>query len=283
MRSDNRAPLGHGRDYPNRGITKTTSQFMMSAFALCMAGAFAVGSPATAAVYDLYDDFSTSGSTSTNLGPDGVWSFGATTTSTTVAPFDGVDPAYWMDSTSPAWIFDARGDDSTPGISAITNPNGAANANWDLDQGDVGLHQLGNTGLVDIVWTAPQATTVDLTGLIWGADLSGQASNRPQQVTLSHLNSSENLISTLIGPTGFQTDGGQGSGVSLDFSGLAVSTGDILRMRVERTGAGDAFGGLVGVQFAVVPEPGSLVLLAGAVAALCYRRRRCRPPMCLTA
>ena len=260
-----------------------TSRFTRSAFALCMVGAFAVGSPATAAVYDLYDDFSTSGSTSTNLGPDGVWSFQATAgTGTPVALFDGVDPAYWIDGTSPAWIFDARGDDSTPAISAITNPNGAANANWDLDQGDVGLHQLGNTGLVDIVWTAPQATTVDLTGLIWGADRSGASANRPQQITLSHLDSSETLISTLIGPTGFQTDGGRGSGVSLDVSGLAVSSGDILRMRVERTGAGDAFGGLVGLQFAVVPEPGSLVLLAGAVAALCYRRWRCRQPMCLT-
>jgi hypothetical protein len=137
--------------------------------------------------------------------------------------------------------------------------------------------------LVDIVWTAPQATTVDLTGLVWGADLTGASANRPQEITLSHLNSSGTLISTLIGTTGFETDGGRGSGVSLDYSGLAVSSGDRLLMRVQRTGAGDTFGGLVGVQFAVVPEPGSLVLLAGAGAALCWRRRRCRQPMCLSA
>jgi hypothetical protein len=260
-----------------------TSRFTRSAFALCMVGAFAVGSPATAAVYDLYDDFSTSGSTATNLGPDGVWSFLAMPGTPSATPFNGVQDPYWMDDTSPAWYFPARGSDSVPAISAITNPNGAANANWDLDQGDVGLHQLGNTGLVDIVWTAPQATTVDLTGLVWGADLTGASANRPQEITLSHLNSSGTLISTLIGTTGFETDGGRGSGVSLDYSGLAVSSGDRLLMRVQRTGAGDTFGGLVGVQFAVVPEPGSLVLLAGAGAALCWRRRRCRQPMCLSA
>jgi hypothetical protein len=253
-----------------------TSRFTRSAFALCMVGAFAVGSPATAAVYDLYDDFSTSGSTATNLGPDGVWSFLAMPGTPSATPFNGVQDPYWMDDTSPAWYFPARGSDSVPAISAITNPNGAANANWDLDQGDVGFHQLDNTGLVDIDWTAPLATTIDLTGLIWGADLSGLADDRPQQVTLSHLDSSETPISTLIGPTGFETNGGRGNAVSLDYTGLVVSSGDIIRMRVERTGAGDAFGGLVGVQLAVVPEPGSLVLLASAVAALCYRRRRCR-------
>ncbi len=260
---------------PNAGITTMTNRFTVSALVLCMLGAFAVGSPAMAAVYNLYGDFDTSGSLSTNLGPDGVWSFEATAGTPTAAPFDGVDPAYWMDGTSPAWIFDALGDGSVPAISAITNPAGAANVNWDLQQGDVSLHQVNSvaTRLIDIDWTAPQATTVDLTGLIWGADLSGNATNRPQQVTLSHLDSSETLLSTPIGPTGFQTNGGRGNGVSLDYSGLVVSSGDILRMRVERIG-GDAFGGLVGVQFAVVPEPGSLVLLVSAVAALCCRRRR---------
>ena len=277
MRIVNRDSSDQGADYRCEGSTNATSRFSQSAFVLCMVGAFAAGSPALAALYDLYDDFDTSGSTSTNLGPDGVWSFQATAgTGTPVALFDGVDPDYWMDDTSPAWYFPALGPNSTPAISAITNPNGAANANWDLDQGDVGFHQLDNTGLVDIDWTAPQATTIDLTGLIWGADLSGLADDRPQQVTLSHLDSSETPISTLIGPTGFETNGGRGNAVSLDYTGLAVSSGDIIRMRVERTGAGDAFGGLVGVQFAVVPEPGSLVLLASAVAALCYRRRRCR-------
>jgi len=274
MRSDNRAPLDQRADYLCGGITMMTNRFTVSAFALCMLGAFTVGSPAMAALYDLYDDFDTSGSFSTNLGPDGVWSFLATAGSSTANAFDGVDTAYWIDGTSPAWYFPDLGADSVPGISAITNPAGAANANWDLQQGDVGFHQVnGGTRLIDIDWIAPQATTVDLTGLIWGADVSGNASNRPQQVTLSHLNSSETLISTLIGPTAFQTDSGRSNGVSLNYTGLAVSSGDIIRMRVERIG-GDTFGGLAGVQFAVVPEPGSLVLLASAVAALCYRRRR---------
>ena len=192
MRSGNKAPSDHGPDCPYRGITMMTNRFTVSAFVLCMLGAFAVGSSAMAAVYDLYDDFDTSGSLSTNLGPDGVWSFEATAGTSTAAPFDEVDPAYWMDGTSPAWIFTALGDNSVPAISAITNPAGGRNPAWDLQQGDVGLHQLdATTRLITIDWTAPQATTVDLTGLIWGADLT--QSDRPQEVTLSHLDSSETL------------------------------------------------------------------------------------------
>ena len=262
-------------DYRSRFL-----KYKSTILALAAACLLPVASDA-ALIYGLYDDFDTSGDTSTNLGPDGVWSFQATAETLTAAPFDGVDPDYWMDDTSPAWIFDARGDGSVPAISAITDPAGAANPNWDLQQGDVGLHQLGNTGLVDIDWTAPQAATVDLTGLVWGADLSGLASNRPQQVTLSHLDSSETLLSTLIGPTGFQTDGGRGNGVSLDYSGLVVSSGDILRMRVARTGTGE-FGGLVGVQFnaiagAAVPEPGTwaaAALLVSGAAFVRWRRRQ---------
>lgn len=81
------------------------------------------------------------------------------------------------------------------------------------------------------------------------------------------------VLNTLIGPTGFQTDGGRVNGVSLNYAGLAVSSGDIIRMRVERIG-GDDFGGLAGVEFAVVPEPASLVLLLSRVTAWCCRRRR---------
>ena len=256
-------------------------KYKLTVLALATAFLLPVATDA-ALIYGLYDDFDTSGATSTNLGPGGVWSFQATAGTPTVSSFDGVDSAYWMDGTSPAWIFDARGDGSVPAISAITNLAGAANPNWDLQQGDVGFHQLDNTGLVDIDWTAPQAATVDLTGLIWGADLSGLANDRPQQVTLLHLNSSETLISTLIGTTGFATNGGRGNGVSLNHTGIAVSSGDILRMRVERTGAGDVYGGLVGVQFnanaAAVPEPGqvaaSLLLLAGLGGYALLKRRK---------
>ena len=267
-------------------VTIMTRRTTSSLIALALSGACLLPVATDAAlIYGLYDDFDTSGGISTNLGPDGVWSFKATDGNSVAAPFDGVDPAYWMDGTSPAWIFSAGGDNSVPVISAITNPAGAANPAWDLQQGDVGLHQVNSavTRLIDIDWTAPQAMTVDLTGLIWGADLSGNASNRPQQVTLSHLDSSETLISTFIGPTGFQTDGGRGNGVSLNYTGLVVSSGDIIRMRVARAG-GDEFGGLAGVQFnaiagAAVPEPGTwaaAALLAAGAAFARWRRGKAK-------
>lgn len=232
---------------------------------------FIAAAPTRAAViYDLSDDFSTTGTSSTGLGPDGVWSFEATNFAP-AAPFNSVDTNWWLDTSAPAWIFNSV-NDSVPGISKVLD--GDENANWDFAIGDVGLHHDGPTGWLNIDWTAPSAMTVDVSGLIWGADFA--SSGRPQRITVWHLNSAEVIQSTILTATGFNTEDGKAGGVPFSATSLAVATGDIIRVEAYRVGSG-SFGALAGLDFTVtvVPEPSSLSLLAFGAASLgLFRRRR---------
>lgn len=158
---------------------------------------------------------------------------------------------------------------------AGVNGSSAGETDADFLQGDIIIHSPNTAGsILTILWTAPQAGTLDFMSDIWYAHSA--VAPRVNQVGIS-LNLTS-LTNATISPSSY---GNRNNPWHVAYDDLAVNAGDTLRFQFQKA-TGQSFGSLNGIavtiDFTPIPEPGTgtLLLTAGGVLGLVglVRRRR---------
>lgn len=222
------------------------------------------GVEAGAIVYDLASDFTVSAN------PNGAWTYGFSNPSFSAYTLAQVDANYFG-SGEAAW---APSDNGFPSI--WKNENGGWGFGQDMPLDTVGFNY-NSANSVGVVWTAPFAGTFDIIGDTWTI-----VENTPvSRITL--------LIAGSPVISNAEVTDASSSAAPLTLASLAGNPNDLLDVAL---GAGQTievrFGLLAGTtieadnvglrlsitQQAVIPEPGSLILVAIGGTALIVRHRR---------
>lgn len=218
--------------------------------------------------WDLRSDWSNSNN------PNGVWTYRE---GTNALPF----VASWQSalggwtSPQPGWADSENGNNRLP---FWFRSNGAEDFTRDWVSGDIVVHTwdsvngVGN-GEANVIWTAPVATVVNLSGGAWlGRDIG--RSVRWELYLNANLLSQGNLFTgdTFNRASPFLFSNGTGGPGAIN--NLAVNPGDVVTLQyVTTSSAGD----FVGMNFTVstIPEPATLGLAgAGLIGSLLMVRRR---------
>jgi hypothetical protein len=214
--------------------------------------------------WDLSDDWSTVGSTATNIGPDGAWSYGILK-SGSFAPYDTTVPGINTESDPPAvprinsgwgspatgWFVGSAVNVATgpifPGM--IKDPDGFNSLTGGLSAGNFTQPPTGDWGggkvmlhtpdaTVDsaetsvIRWTAPRTMTVDATGGLWRGTLPDATDRRHQYVLKKN---GTTIASGTVNELNFNCGGGgTNSACPANFAAnnVAVVAGDNLDLQI---------------------------------------------------
>jgi hypothetical protein len=215
--------------------------------------------------WDLSDDWSVTGATATDLGPDAAWSYGILKNGA-FAPYDRVKTGFTTENTGTpereshgwgtqeaGWFVSGVPDPETgpiiPGmmkdadgfnLTTIITSGQYAGANGDWSGGKVALHT--PTAEVDaaqtsvIRWKAPRNMTVSANGGMWRLTLP-DATDRRHHYELRK--GASVLASGTIDELGFgPTDTNSANPEAFNVTGIAVSTGDILELRISPLSGG---------------------------------------------
>jgi hypothetical protein len=220
-----------------------------------------------ATIYDLKTDWSDTNN------PNGVWAYrqGSNT-----LPHNDVSVCCGGPSAgiTGAWAPSPFAGDFLPLWAKATGNNSASG----FLAGDIIVHSVdgfnGNPtlGEANIIWTAPMAGTIDISGSIWYAHFPLVRSN-DFVLMLDATKLASGTVSATNGAT-------RANPLAFGVSGLGVNAGDVVELIVERS-PGQAAGSFDGVNLTVtetpgaaVPEPGTAGLLTLALTAFVIKSAR---------
>ncbi len=215
--------------------------------------------------WDLSDDWNVTGATATGLGPDAAWSYGILKNGS-FAPYDRIKTGFASENVNtpereshgwgtqePGWFVNGVPDPEegpiVPGMmkdgdgfnmTTIVTGGQFTGTNGDWSGGKVALHTPPST--VDasqtsvIRWTAPQNMTVKADGDMWRLTLPDDADRRHHYELRK---GAAVLASGTINELGFgATDSNSANPESFSVNGIAVTTGDILELRISPLSSG---------------------------------------------
>jgi hypothetical protein len=248
---------------------------------------------ASAATWDLAADWSDTNN------PAGAWSYRYDDITFGPSQLLGTHVNGWLDAnhfvgdSQPAWVVTGAGDNSVPGLAKSNGTaiqvGGFGPLDFPIDR--VGGHTPTSTSLALVArWTAPVATTVDLTGGTWmwrdlerqgmmkitknGVDLFAQV-NIPQRDDAIDPSSSNPV--QVPGPARdtftFNEAAIAAGSLPSVLQNIAVAPGDTIELRVYSNNGGDFIGMDFTVTNSIIPEPASAMLLLGAGSLALLRRR----------
>lgn len=235
--------------------------------AFLLAGAVALlAGPALAAVYDLSADWSTSSN------PNGPWAYGDSAGTLTTLQTDYASLIYGPGLS--AWATTANGTGliaswmkmgPTPDVTAAIQylAGDVISGPWDANVGAPGR---GPSSVVR--WTAPAATTIDITGFTWHAHVNAFEA---QNWALS--------VDGVTQASGVVTDSlanGRSNPDSFGLTGIAVDMGDVVAFSFTPS---VFYANWVGLSLTIttdvaVAEPATLAVLGAAILSLAAARRR---------
>ena len=208
------------------------------------------------AVYDLTADWSDAAN------PNGVWSLKKNHADL----FTTNLPDYFQNGSNQA----AWADDPSPQLRHVpvwmkTNAEGLIHAHG---------AELDRTGsdYTGAVWTSPLAGEIQIDGEAWTTWLSGRAMRWQLRVN-GALVSEGDLIANGSNDAGNPFDFADGSGGPGVLTQI-VGVGDQVELGLLSVSQGGNLGDTIGLRFAIVPEPATLVFLAAGALSLTVRRKR---------
>ena len=226
--------------------TFQVSRTVILSFALVLSGL------AQASTWDLTNDWQP------NNNPNGVWSYRAGNVDLPWIPSSGAyEPSTTPGNFLPIFL---KGDGINIPANVYIHP-------WDGANG-------GSNGMANALWTAPVATTVNLSGASWWSSLSviGRSSEWLLLVNGGVISDGYIIAGdghTAAAPYLFS----QGSGGSAALSGIHVDAGDTIELEILATSQYGTFYG-VNLNIQAVPEPSTFLILLPATLLPLLRRRR---------